>query len=144
MRRSFLFPRTRQARRLRSGEQDWFVGALNYPLFSPEMYFCNASVRSGVCFFNLALFAGYKLSLSMDAAYIRAYYPNGFSIFNELPLHLCNINLFLIPLGVWKRNRSIMGFSFFVAPLGALMALLFPEPQQKTADKGACISVFIP
>ena len=60
--------------------------------------------------------------------YIRAYYPNGFNIFNELPLHLCNINLFLIPLGVWKRNRSIMGFSFFVAPLGALMALLFPEP----------------
>ena len=45
----------------------------------------------GVCFFNLALFAGYKLSLSMDAAYIRAYYPNGFNIFNELPLHLCNI-----------------------------------------------------
>mgnify|MGYP002752206995 FL=1 len=82
----------------------------------------------GVCFFNLALFAGYKLSLSMDATYIHAYYPNGFNIFNELPLHLCNINLFLIPLGVWKRNRSIMGFSFFVAPLGALMALLFPEP----------------
>ena len=27
----------------------------------------------GVCFFNLALFAGYKLSLSMDAAYVRAY-----------------------------------------------------------------------
>ena len=77
----------------------------------------------GVCFFNLALFAGYKLSLSMDAAYVRAYYPNGFNIFNELPLHLCNINLFLIPLGVWKRNRSIMGFSFFVAPLGALMFL---------------------
>ena len=49
-------------------------------------------------------------------------------IFNELSLHLCNINLFLTPLGVWKRNRSIMGFSFFVAPLGALMALLFPEP----------------
>ena len=24
----------------------------------------------GVCFFNLALFAGYKLSLSMDAAYM--------------------------------------------------------------------------
>ena len=33
-----------------------------------------------------------------------------------------------LALGVWKRNRSIMGFSFFVAPLGALMALLFPEP----------------
>ena len=82
----------------------------------------------GVCLFNLALFTVYKLSLSMDAAYIRAYYPNGFSIFNELPLHLCNINLFLIPIGLWKRNRSILGFAFFVAPLGALMALLFPEP----------------
>lgn len=82
----------------------------------------------GVCFFNLALFAGYKLSLSMDAAYVRVCYPNGFNIFNELPLHLCNINLLLIPLGVWKRNRSIMGFSFFVALLGALMALIFPAP----------------
>ena len=65
----------------------------------------------GVCFFNLALFAGYKLSLSMDAAYIRAYYPNGFSIFNELPLHLCNINLFEMPTSVeilnhrWEQNR---------------------------------------
>ena len=47
----------------------------------------------GACLFNLALFAGYKLSLSMDAAYVRAYYPNGFNIFNELPLHLCNICL---------------------------------------------------
>ena len=27
-----------------------------------------------------------------------------------------------------ERNRSILGFAFFVAPLGALMALLFPEP----------------
>ena len=59
----------------------------------------------GVCLFNLALFTAYKLSLSMDAAYVRAYYPNGFNIFNELPLHLCNINLFLIPIGLWKRNR---------------------------------------
>ena len=37
-----------QAKRLRNGEQDWFIGALYYPLFSPEMRFCNASVRSGV------------------------------------------------------------------------------------------------
>jgi len=85
----------------------------------------------GVCFFNLALFTVYKLSLSLDTAYIRAYYPNGFNIFNELPLHLCNINLFLIPLGVWKRNRSIMGFSFFVAPLGALATLGFYRPDPR-------------
>ena len=87
-----------------------------------------ANMLIGVCLCNLALFTVYKLSLSRDAVYVSAYYPNGFNLFNELPLHLCNINLFLIPIGVWKRNRSILGFSFFVAPLGALMALLFPEP----------------
>ena len=53
----------------------------------------------GVCLFNLALFTGYKLSLSMDAVYIRAYYPNGFNIFNELPLHLCSSLKMLKPLG---------------------------------------------
>ena len=37
-----------QAERLKNGEQDWFVGALYYPHFSPEMHFCNAYVRSGV------------------------------------------------------------------------------------------------
>ena len=86
---------------------------------------------------NLALFAGYKLSLSMDAAYVRAYYPNGFNIFNELPLHLCNINLFLIPLGVWKRNRSIMGFSFFVIRFVSRVVKaslsLFQSPQRPLA-----------
>ena len=37
-----------QAERLKNGEQDWFIGALYYPHFSPEMHFCNAYVRSGV------------------------------------------------------------------------------------------------
>ena len=37
-----------QAERLKNGEQDWFVGALYYPHFLPEMHFCNAYVRSGV------------------------------------------------------------------------------------------------
>ena len=37
----------KQAERLRSGEQDWFVGALYYPHFSPDLAFCNASVRGG-------------------------------------------------------------------------------------------------
>ena len=78
-------------------------------------------------FVSMVLSVGITMFLCAPV-YIRAYYPNGFNIFNELPLHLCNINLFLIPIGLWKRNRSIMGFSFFVAPLGALMALLFPEP----------------
>jgi hypothetical protein len=38
----------KQAERLRNGEQDWFVGALYYPNFSPNLAFCNAPVRSSV------------------------------------------------------------------------------------------------
>lgn len=38
----------KQAERLRNGEQDWFVGALYYPHFSPDLAFCNASARNGV------------------------------------------------------------------------------------------------
>ena len=91
----------------------------------------------GVCLFNLALFTVYKLSLSRDAVYVGAYYPNGFNLFNELPLHLCNINLFLIPLGVWKRNRSIMGFSFFVIRFVSRVVKaslsLFQSPQRPLA-----------
>ena len=91
----------------------------------------------GVCLFNLALFTVYKLSLSRDAVYVGAYYPNGFNLFNELPLHLCNINLFLIPLGVWKRNRSIMGFSFFVIRFVSRVVKaslsLFRSPQRPLA-----------
>ena len=68
------------------------------------------------------------IPLALEAARLVYLALRGYLTIYELPLHLCNINLFLIPLGVWKRNRSIMGFSFFVAPLGALMALLFPEP----------------
>lgn len=82
----------------------------------------------GICLCNLALFVVYKRSLAMDTEYVGAYHPNGFNLFSELPLHLCNINLFLIPLGLWRRKRSMLGFAFFVAPLGALMALFFPEP----------------
>lgn len=38
----------KQAERLKSGEQDWFVGALYYPHFSPDLAFCNAPARSSV------------------------------------------------------------------------------------------------
>ena len=38
----------KQAERLRNGEQDWFVGALYYPHFSPDLAFCNAPARNGI------------------------------------------------------------------------------------------------
>ena len=62
----------------------------------------------------------------MDAAYIRAYYPNGFSIFNELPLHLCNINLFLSPAGRGRETARSWAFPSLWRPLAHLDS--FPEP----------------
>ncbi|WP_317400517.1 hypothetical protein, partial [Anaerotruncus colihominis] len=43
------YPRfLKQAEQLRNGEQHWFVGALYYPHFSPDLAFCNAPARSSV------------------------------------------------------------------------------------------------
>ena len=50
----------------------------------------------------------------------------GFNWWGELPLHLCNINMILIPIAVWKKSRPLACFCFFVGPLGALMALAMP------------------
>ncbi len=79
------------------------------------------------CAVNIIIFFVYKYYLSIDTQYLEAS-GTGFNWFNELPLQLCNINMFLIPIGVLTNKRGIMGFSFFMAPFGAMMALLFPEP----------------
>jgi len=79
------------------------------------------------CVANIILFFVYKFLLSRDTSFLEAS-ENGFNWFNELPLQLCNINMFLIPLGALTKNRGIMGFSFFMAPFGAIMAILCPEP----------------
>ena len=81
------------------------------------------------CLFTAALFFVYKGFLSVDEDFLNKTVPKltKFNWFNELPLQLCNINMFLIPIGVLTKKRGIMGFSFFLAPLGAGMALFFPE-----------------
>ena len=87
--------------------------------------------KSGVlivfCAVTLIGFVLYKYGLSRDGSY-SAYTAEmgGFNWWGELPLQLCNINMLLIPVAVWKKNRPIMSFCFFVGPLGALMALIMP------------------
>lgn len=46
---------------------------------------------------------------------------------NYLPLHLCNINLFLIAWHPWKPNRVMDNFLYLICIPGALLALLFPS-----------------
>jgi hypothetical integral membrane protein (TIGR02206 family) len=69
----------------------------------------------------------YKYYLSIDSDYDRITAAmGGFNWWGELPLQLCNINMILIPIAALKKSRPLMCFCFFLAPLGALMALAMP------------------
>ena len=86
-----------------------------------------ALVISCACWATLVGFVFYKYALSVDAEFnVLTASMGGFNWWGELPLHLCNINLLLIPIAVLKRWRPLEGFCFFIAPLGALMAILMP------------------
>ena len=80
-----------------------------------------------ICIITAASFFAYKYSLSIDKEYQAAYSAyGGFNWWQELPLHLCNIHMLLMPIAVATKKRSLLSFCFYVAPLGALMALLMP------------------
>ena len=85
------------------------------------------NVLTGMCVFSMLGFFAYKYSLSLDKEY-RLLYENmgGFDWWRELPLQLCNINMMLIPVSLFKKNRTLMAFSFFAGSLGAIMALAIP------------------
>ena len=82
------------------------------------------------CVLTFIGFFVYKYFLSIDTEYDKLVIETrgGFSWWAELPLQLCNINMIIIPIAVATKSRSLMSFSFFLAPLGALMALMFDLP----------------
>ena len=85
------------------------------------------AVLIAACVATLIGFVFYKYALSRDADYnVITSSMGGFNWWGELPLHLCNINMILIPIAVLKKSRPLMCFCFFLGPLGALMALLMP------------------
>ena len=86
-------------------------------------------ILAAFCVANIILFFIYKYLMSKDQEYADIYYANmgGFSWWYELPLHLCNINMFTCLIGALTRIPQIMGFAFFVGPIGALMAILMPD-----------------
>ncbi len=76
---------------------------------------------------TLVGFFVYKYCLSIDPEYDALRVAmDGFNWWGELPLHLCNINMILIPIAVLLDKRELKAFCFFVGPLGALMALSMP------------------
>ena len=79
------------------------------------------------CVLTFIGFFFYKYYLSQDSEFdVLTASMGGFNWWGELPLQLCNINMILIPIAVLRRSRPLMCFSFFLGPLGALMALVMP------------------
>ena len=76
---------------------------------------------------TLAGFFVYKYYLSIDPDYdLLRSAMDGFNWWGELPLHLCNVNMILIPIAVLSDKEELKAFCFFVGPLGAMMALAMP------------------
>lgn len=80
------------------------------------------------CLVTLVGYFVYKYLLSKDTAY-DAITQNmgGFNWWGELPFQLCNINLILIPIAVLTMKKPLLSFCFYIAPLGAMMAILMPQ-----------------
>ena len=84
-------------------------------------------VLAALSILTLIGFFVYKYYLSLDREYdVIMAEMGGFNWWSELPLHLCNINMILLPIAVLKKSRPLMSFCFFLGPLGAVMALLMP------------------
>ncbi|MCM1289601.1 MAG: YwaF family protein [Corallococcus sp.] len=46
---------------------------------------------------------------------------------NDLPLHMCNLATFLIPLALVTKSKSLFAFNLYVNVLGAFIAILVPD-----------------
>ena len=80
------------------------------------------------CIVTFVGFFLYKYSLSVDEQFRQLNADRGgFNWWDELPLHLCNINMMLIPIAVLTKKRPLMAFCFFMGPLGALLAIVIPD-----------------
>lgn len=80
------------------------------------------------CAFNILLFTVYKFVLASEPeSLVKHNYE--FIIWEELPLHLCNISLFLVPIGMLLNNRKLLSYGFYIAPLGAILAVVSPSPE---------------
>lgn len=51
----------------------------------------------------------------------------GTFVLEDLPFHLCGLNIFMIAINAWKPNKTVNNFLYFTCIPGALAALLFPD-----------------
>lgn len=73
---------------------------------------CRSTVLIALCAANIIGFFAYKGFLSRDMQFLEVSGLDRFNWFSELPMQLCNINMFLIPVGILTKRRSLLGFAF--------------------------------
>jgi uncharacterized membrane protein YwaF len=68
-------------------------------------------------------------AINLVAYLINDYYflKRGDNILTMLPLQLCNMAVFLVPLALGFRKRILNDFVFYVCALGAIAALIVPS-----------------
>lgn len=82
-------------------------------------------VLMSICIFNALLWVIYKVVLFIGNKDLAS---TGFefNIWKELPFHLCNISIIIVPIGLALRKKWLYAYGFYVAVLGAFMAVTFP------------------
>ena len=83
-------------------------------------------VLIGICLLNIFVFIIYKFGLWYGTYGLPDTYE--FEIWAELPLHLCNISLMLLPIGLIFRKDFILSYGVYISPLGAILAITFGCP----------------
>ena len=73
-----------------------------------------------ICCFNAALYLVYKIAQANES--------DNFDILMNLPLHFCNINLILLPLAIFLKNKCLMAYQFYFGTVLAALALVTIYP----------------
>ncbi|MCQ2354901.1 MAG: YwaF family protein [Clostridia bacterium] len=71
---------------------------------------------------GVVVFVIYRYALFADPDY-------EFVFWNELPLHLCNIAVFLVPIASWKNVRFLQAFCFLNCSIGAVLGAVLAEAE---------------
>ena len=67
-------------------------------------------------------------SITFHLAYMLDQPPEGFPVFQNLPLHLCTLMSWLMPLAVWFDWKPLRALVFFPGAVAGLMALFSAAP----------------
>lgn len=70
--------------------------------------------------FGIAAFIMYRYGLYADPDYY-------FNIWDELPLNLCNIAVFIVPIAAFTDIRILQSYCYFGSVVGALAGVSFPD-----------------